>query len=283
MADQTIFGTKTADADPGLRPVLSVSAWATRRDGKLRTTGILGLDGSLNPSDTKTALKLGLAFEPKFDGAPAATGKVILLNPECSRVGVYQLLGVTVESVRCGNALAAAAACQSHILATPYVHIVAEHLGTLMQVNANVSISGSIFVVDQIWEIEVGSVSVTRHEGSVVVRGLNDFEIRVVDEFPVEPVTGSSCGEKFLYIKRTDRPAEVKLSTCGKWHGALSQTGAAALALARTLEPSIAEVLTDTHVAHPQGIDRLPKCTLYEKHISIEIPEVAVGFRLPTY
>jgi hypothetical protein len=90
------------------------------------------------------------------------------------------------------------------------------------------------------------------------------------------------CGEKYCYIERDGPLPRVRIATCGRWHGALPQTGAMALAIARQALPHIAEVIPSGLVMHAQGVETLPPCVSRRGVLQMEMPETDVKFTDPT-
>jgi hypothetical protein len=143
--------------------------------------------------------------------------------------------------------------------------------------------ASSKFQVLATWEIPQPTVEVSWSENTARVTGLNNFELRHVDRFPRDPELTAECEDKIIFIRKDESFPTVKVSTCGRWHGALPQTGAAALAIAKATVPFAAELFSSDTVMHSAGVERLPKCTSTNGLFSIQIPRVNVEFRLPIY
>jgi hypothetical protein len=160
-----------------------------------------------------------------------------------------------------------------------------EHPSKPIQVNAKTKSTGEGFSVQTVWNLDSNSIAV---QGAVSpaktwaqVDGINNYTIIVVDSLPTVLPRARCCGDKTCFVERNGAIPRIRIASCGRWHGALPQTGAIALAIARRALPFIKDAIPTGVVSHAGGVEPLPNCIWKRSFIHVEIPETEVLFAVP--
>lgn len=260
----------------------SICAWATKRGGAVRTTGVALSCETINPTDTELARGLGSLFDADFGCTPTAFGKVLLVNPRAAVAGTYQVCGSRVEPVHCGNATAGAAAVFYRASRQRNFTLQIVHPHAPISVSVDLELTGVRIVVHPTWLVPRRSVTVVAVRDArplaVRVSGLNEYLINVVPDFPSQPPATDRLGDKVMFLRPGGNLCEAKVATCGRWHGAMPQSGAMALAIARLAVPDLASVVPLGLVIHPGGTESLPSCRIRGGWLSFELPASEVIF-----
>lgn len=262
-----------------------VAAFRTLRDGKVRTVGfVVVLPESHRPPGPELALAVAEALSTPFEGPCAAYGKIVFLNVRDGRVQVFQVEGDQGERVFCGNANVAAAAIAALIRGERELALLATDGIATVCLETTVQSFGAKWYVESAWRItphlDEYSVSWDANQHPVArIDALNDYEFSVGSKLD-NAARFESCRRKACRITPGMIP-EVQVSTCGRIHGALPQTGAISLQLARAVFPFILEAVPSEIVSHPSGLEKLPSCHWEDKDYVAVMPGTSVEFAKP--
>ena len=262
-----------------------LTAWATRRNAALKTTGIAIVSDSIASANPQLASLAGATFRPDFGGTPAAYGKVSLVNTRDDTAALYQLRKASVEMVHCGNGLSASLAALSAVTGKRRCQLHIEHPSDPFYITGRVQQNGDVFSVRSVWHLDASRIRVhaTRSGATALahVTGVNSYTIAVVAELPETVPVFRTCGEKICFVQCVGPLPRVRVASCGRWHGALPQTCAVALAIARQVLPFMIDVIPSGAVVHADGVETLPTCVWKGDSIHAAIPETDVQFSTP--
>jgi hypothetical protein len=159
------------------------------------------------------------------------------------------------------------------------------HPAKPIQVNATVMRTGEAFSVRTVWDLDSNSIEIQGANSPsktwARVDGINNYTIIVVDSLPTVLPRTRCCSEKICFVERNGAIPRVRIASCGRWHGALPQTGAIALAIARGAFQFIADAIPSGVLSHAGGVETLPTCVRKRGVIHVEIPETEVLFAAP--
>jgi len=263
----------------------ATAAWATRRDGSVRTTGLALISADLPPGSLELAELIGRRFRSDFAVTPAASGKICIIGVESKSASLFQIKDGFAEAVHCGNAVCATAAAIFMFTGKKTCSLRIKHPTKPIQVNATVMTTGEGFSAQTVWNLESNSIGVQGAVSSAKtwarVDGINSYTIIIVDSLPTVLPQTRCCGDKICFVERNGAIPRIRVASCGRWHGALPQTGAIALAIARRALPFIADAIPTGVVSHAGGDEALPNCIWKRSFIHVEIPETEILFAAP--
>ena len=229
-------------------------------------------------------MQIARAWRVPFDGPCAAHGKVVFLDVHTGRVVTFQVDGEHGEAVFCGNANVAAAAFAAWTRGESSLALSATDGSTTISLESTVQVAGDYWEVESAWRIIPHPEDFSTEAGFAEVPlarvdTLNHYQFSVGPKL-VAPARFDSCRRKGCRITPAEMP-EVQVSTCERFHGALPQTGAISLQLARDLFPFIRSAVPSDMVRHPAGVEKLPACH-WENHDFVAVmPRTSVEFAKP--
>jgi hypothetical protein len=238
-----------------------VIAFRTMRDGKPRTVGLI-IVGPHGSAATAANAAQRWHVPQNFQMGCTAFGKVVFLDIERAAVQAFQLSNNKAEQVWCGNAYAAAAGFAALYIGCDTVSLVAKRNDRTVDITAAVKrpVEGRASI-EALWRIRPRCSDFVFEPGQEPVAGvsvLNTYQFTVGPKL-TRAIEVNDCTKKHCRIIPGEI-AEVQVSTCGRIHGAIPQTGALSLQIARLVFTFIqAAVPTDT-IKHAAGVERLPVC-----------------------
>ena len=242
-------------------------------------------EGSGRPPAPGDAVAVGAIFGTPFIGPCAAHGKVVFLDVRAGHVIVFQVEGERVEQVFCGNANVAAGAMAFLVQGQVAVALGATDGIAAVGLEMEVQPAGDCWHVESAWRVtpraDDFSTGWDQEQRPVArVDALNQYEFSVGPKLEV-PVKFDSCRRKGCRITPGPVP-RLQVSTCGRFHGALPQTGAISLQMARSAFPFIGEAVRGDTVEHPGGLERLPECRRNGRDYLAVMPATMVEFAEPS-
>lgn len=261
-----------------------ITAFRTfREDGRTRTTGLVAAASDKVQPSPKLAIALNKIYGPPFPGPSAASGKVTFIDIVEGRVTVFQVSNGAAEKVFCGNANVAAAVLAAQVTGQRHLPLSASDGETVVTLGCDIHLHGSFAVVESTWRVSTDSDHFDFEPGQAPVAKVSSLNAY---EFSVGPRLTSAA--KFASNRRKacriipGAIPEIQVSSCGRIHGALPQTGAISLQLARSAFPFIREALPGRTVRHPAGLEVLPDCYWQSHDFVAVMPRTFVELAPPT-
>jgi hypothetical protein len=262
-----------------------VSAFRTLRDGVTRTTGLVAVlpDDAVQPT-AADATALSLSMRASFAGPAAASGKVAFVLPRHRLILVFQTRDGQAEPVMCGNANVAAVALMAKLSGTTGNSFTAADSASSAVLETRTLRNGNLISVESNWRIKPTDEHFALEwddSGTLSARvsALNDYAFSVGPKLSA-PIRTCDFRRKFCRITPA-RITEVQVSTCGRFHGALPQTAAINLQLAREKFEFIRTAVPDPIVRHAGGSEILPECRWDGAEYIVDMPTTEVELALP--
>lgn len=269
---------------PGVVPG-RVAAFLTLRDRSPRTVGLLVLKSCVDVGSlVGDAMDIARTWRVPFSGPCAARGKVVFLDLVAGKMVVVQVEGQRGEAVLCGNAYVAGTALASLLCGKTVVSLEATDGDATMTLESEVSRAGGGHDVQSYWRVKTHpedfAVEVGQGCAPVArVETLNSYEFSVGPRL-ASPVMFDSYRQKACRIIPGDVP-ELQVCSCNRFHGALPQTCAVDLQLARSVFSFIGGAVPSDTVRHPGGVEKLPACYWDHRDFVAVMPCTSVKFAEP--